>query len=137
MILYDQVNNTYVQDDVLQYIRDNKNQETARTVQIYLNQKARATEIYLNKKIFYKQIFDLSPRKIAFQATNFTTDYSSKKVFLTILNEKEKSNPLFSDLGRLRSQALVETLVQVGKPNYYFAYSRDFTSVNNICPMKK
>jgi len=133
MIIYDQKNDTFIQVNALEYARDTRNQETSRAVQAFLNPNFKKMEDFLNKRIFYKQIFDLSPRKIAFQATNFETDYSSKKIFLTILDEKEKKNPMFDSLGRVRSQAYIEALTQPNQPNYYFSYSRDFTSLLNLC----
>ena len=133
MIVYDKINDRFIENDALQYIRNNRNQENSRAVQLYFNSKAKQLEIYLNRKIFFKQKLDLSARKTNFQATNFETDYSSKKVFLTILREREKAKPLFDSLGRMRPQDYVQSVVTAGEPNYYSAYSKDFTSILNLC----
>jgi len=133
MIIYDQINDINIQVNALEYARNNRSQENSRAVQTYLNPNFKNQEKYLNEKIFNRQIFDLSARKIFFQATNYLTDYYSKKIFLTILNEKEKSNPMFDDLGRKRPQAFVETFVPPDEPNYYFSYRKDFVSTLNLC----
>ena len=133
MIIYDQINDINIQVDALEYARNTRSQENSRAIQTYLNPSFQNQERYLNQKIFNKQIFDLSARKIFFQSTNYLTDYYSKKIFLTILDEKEKSNPMFDDLGRRRSQAVVEAVVQPNEPNYYFSYRKDFVSTLNLC----
>jgi len=137
MYIFDQINGNFIQDNALEFARDVRSQELSKTIQIYLNPRGRSLESFLNTNIFNKQIFDLSPRKINFQATNFESDRSSKKVFLVFLNEQNKKNPTFNHLGLPNKPDFARILVEEGTINYNFVYGTKYPGFTNLCPLKR
>lgn len=136
MFIFDQINGLYHQDDALEFARDARGQQLSKTIQIYLNPRGRSLENFLNTNIFSKQIFDLSRRKINFQATNFESDRSSKKVFLVFLSEQNKKNPTFNHLDLPNKPDFALNLVEEGTINYNFVYGTKYPGVSNLCPLR-
>lgn len=132
MIAFDDNKNIYIQDSsLLSYTRD----QTIGGSQIQLAIQAifngnRSINDYLNEKVFSKQIFDLSRRKITFRKTNLLGDKSGKKLFLTVLNEKLKKETAGTGV----SVDAVKSISKIGEPNYYNSYQLESQKQNNTCP---
>jgi hypothetical protein len=132
MIIFDDNKNIYIQDgSLLSYIRDKTigGSEMQLAVRGLFNGNTNINT-YLNQKVFSKQIFDLSVRKITFRKTNLVGDKSGKKVFLTVLNEKLKQETAGTGV----SVDEVKSISKIGEPNYYNNYKLESEKQNNTCP---
>lgn len=132
MIAFDDNKNIYIQDSsLLSYTRDQTigGSQIQLTIQAIFNGN-RSINDYLNEKVFSKQIFDLSRRKVTFRKTNLLGDESGKKLFLTVLNEKLKKETAGTGV----SVDAVKSISKIGEPNYYNNYQLESQKQNNTCP---